>query len=409
MGCRNSKERGVEPSFDIVRHNSGKLHALNSPSVTSKESLDSDSDNNNLPTTSAGGESSSSNRRQNIGCLELFSGSIAASVKDQDRFITVPELLPNVFFTGVFDGHGQSGALFAERAAKLFARLLHSKISWMQDIAQSKETKNTEDLEKLRVKALKDLSSVFSDIQKIFTAEYERDVKAPLEKARKAMEKSEGISLPLSLPMIGGTTATIILVAGDLLFVAWVGDSRAVVGCVVESETGSMDDVIESVNLTVDHNVEANESERNRAIGAGGAVAGRYIAVDGAEGMLQVTRSLGDVPHHTNNIVSSVPEVRVLKLSPSKNPFVVLASDGIWHHRSSTQVIKELYTNLTEVVRKNESERSNETAGMTDEQLLGTCQDYELKLIEWVKQNSAQNDDIVMSVFTVRGYPWSKK
>ena len=68
MGCRNSKERGVEPSFDIVRHNSGKLYALNSPSVTSKESLDSDSDNNNLPTTSAGGESSSSNRRQNIGC-----------------------------------------------------------------------------------------------------------------------------------------------------------------------------------------------------------------------------------------------------------------------------------------------------------------------------------------------------
>ena len=38
-----------------------------------------------------------------------------------------------------------------------------------------------------------------------------------------------------------------------------------------------------------------NEAERERVEAAGAFVAGTYMGVDGAEGMLQVTRSLGDI------------------------------------------------------------------------------------------------------------------
>jgi serine/threonine protein phosphatase PrpC len=42
------------------------------------------------------------------------------------------------------------------------------------------------------------------------------------------MEHEQGFSIPRSLPMTGGTTATTAIVFKKYLSLAWVGDSRAV-------------------------------------------------------------------------------------------------------------------------------------------------------------------------------------
>ena len=45
---------------------------------------------------------------------------------------------------------------------------------------------------------------------------------------RQEMEREQGFSIPRSLPMMGGTTATTAIVVKKYLSLAWVGDSRAV-------------------------------------------------------------------------------------------------------------------------------------------------------------------------------------
>ena len=86
----------------------------------------------------------------------------------------------------------------------------------------------------------------------------------------------------------------------------------------------------EVVALTKDHNIENNEEERERvSLQKGAFVLEKHLGVDGAEGMVQVTRSLGDVPFHKNGIVTADPECMELELTVN-DMFVLMASDGVW-------------------------------------------------------------------------------
>ncbi|EGB12115.1 hypothetical protein AURANDRAFT_8234, partial [Aureococcus anophagefferens] len=118
----------------------------------------------------------------------------------------------------------------------------------------------------------------------------------------------------------GGSTATVLRVEGSTLTVAWVGDSRA---ALARRDGGAE-------ALTSDHNAENSESERDRVEAAGGTIAGAYVGVDGAEGLLQVTRSLGDRAHHVGGCLLATPDVRTVDLGDDA-AFLVVASDGLWH------------------------------------------------------------------------------
>ena len=76
-----------------------------------------------------------------------------------------------------------------------------------------------------------DMTDAFEELQAVFEAEHNIEIRAPPEKARKEMQEARW-SYPC-LPMMGGTTPTTVLVSSDLLCVAWVGDSRAVLCCAV--------------------------------------------------------------------------------------------------------------------------------------------------------------------------------
>ena len=137
----------------------------------------------------------------------MYCGTIAAASKDQDRFITVTDMLPGVFFTGVFDGHAQHGGEFAERAAMGLPKLLASRLEWFaaarnsieHKLATSSENNDDHDSDSsliaCKTRITKDIETVFVNFQAMLTKEYDEQVKNPLEKARKQMEKSEGIKL----------------------------------------------------------------------------------------------------------------------------------------------------------------------------------------------------------------------
>ncbi|KAL1524090.1 hypothetical protein AB1Y20_019000 [Prymnesium parvum] len=117
-----------------------------------------------------------------------------------------------------------------------------------------------------------------------------------------------------------GSTAVCALLLGDVLCVANLGDSRAVL-CRAER----------AVRLTEDHkpNVPA---EAARITAAGGTVTTPYARgtanVPRLNGVLSVSRALGDAPFKPA-LLSAEPDITVTRLSPHDR-FVILASDGVW-------------------------------------------------------------------------------
>ncbi|KAM7253312.1 hypothetical protein ACFE04_025930 [Oxalis oulophora] len=111
----------------------------------------------------------------------------------------------------------------------------------------------------------------------------------------------------------GSTAVTAILIDGKDLWVANIGDSRAVVcerGCANQ--------------LTVDHEPQL---ERKRIEKQGGFVTNRPGDVPRVNGQLAVARAFGDQSLKAH--LSSEPDVRHVPID-STIEFVILASDGLW-------------------------------------------------------------------------------
>ena len=149
MGCSASKTSVVQPTVEIVRTKSGSLGTNKIERKNSEVAADNAGTSETSYTTS---------KRRN-GSICLYNAATADSnTKDQDRFITLPELFPNVFFTGVFDGHGQNGAVFAERAGTECARLLRQKMAWLQEVPHRPEQHTAQTIDALKTRATVDLT-----------------------------------------------------------------------------------------------------------------------------------------------------------------------------------------------------------------------------------------------------------
>ncbi|KAF1774395.1 Protein phosphatase 2C family [Phytophthora cactorum] len=154
-----------------------------------------------------------------------------------------------------------------------------------------------------------------------------------------------------------GSTVLLGLLVGGKLFVANLGDSRAVLAQADEaSDDEEEEDVPSAVRLSVDHKPDLTE-ETERVEDAGGKVifSGCWrVAHDQIPLRLAISRSLGDHPLKTNMpascsapLVSVVPDVRVLNVEAA-GEYLVFASDGLWDRLSDDDAAKIVRAKVTE-------------------------------------------------------------
>ncbi|KAJ3591166.1 hypothetical protein NHX12_009113 [Muraenolepis orangiensis] len=152
------------------------------------------------------------------------------------------------------------------------------------------------------------------------------------------------------LPSTSGTTASVVVIRGNRMFVAHVGDSAVVLGV----QDDSSDQFIKAVEVTQDHKPELPR-ERERIEGLGGSVikksgvnrvvwkrprlshngpVRRSTVIDQIP-FLAVARALGDLWSYDfysgEFVVSPEPDTCVVTLDPKKHRYIILGSDGLWN------------------------------------------------------------------------------
>eukprot|EP00755_Sulcionema_specki_P021112 Sspe_Gene.73549::Locus_44496_Transcript_1_1_Confidence_1.000_Length_2955::g.73549::m.73549 len=131
------------------------------------------------------------------------------------------------------------------------------------------------------------------------------------------------------LGLDAGTTATAILIRDQKYWVAHAGDSTAVL-----CRNGM------AVPLTVDHKA-STPAERSLVEQRGGVVLD-MMGTQRVQGLIQVTRSIGDRP--CRRFLIQTPEVNEYTIDP-QDEFIILATDGLWDvmtHKEVVQYVAQL-------------------------------------------------------------------
>ncbi|KKP04114.1 protein phosphatase [Trichoderma harzianum] len=128
---------------------------------------------------------------------------------------------------------------------------------------------------------------------------------------------------------VSGCTACVSLIAGNKLYVANAGDSRAVLGIKGRAKP-----------LSNDHKPQL-ETEKSRITAAGG-----FVDFGRVNGNLALSRAIGDFEFKKsaelspeNQIVTAFPDVEEHDLT-EEDEFLVIACDGIWDCQSSQAVVE---------------------------------------------------------------------
>jgi protein phosphatase 2C family protein 2/3 len=211
---------------------------------------------------------------------------------------------------GVFDGHGECGEMLAEYTMNALCDKLNSHPCCHDD-------------------DFKDLDQAFTDI----FHEIDEEVK----------NKDDFKSTH------SGSTACVVLLRGDSVWVANVGDSRAVLAQSRRSNSSTSDSsdgpTLTAVDWSEDQNTK-DEVEKLRVIQSGG-----FVTMPQEEGLpsrvwldeectqigLAMSRSIGD--HALKNVgVISEPKVYEYKVTDD-DEFFIIATDGVWEFISSHEAV----------------------------------------------------------------------
>ncbi|XP_022594295.1 integrin-linked kinase-associated serine/threonine phosphatase 2C isoform X4 [Seriola dumerili] len=255
----------------------------------------------------------------------------------------LPGQVTRVSYFAVFDGHG--GA----RASRFAAEHLHHNLS------KKFPSGDTENVDKLIKKCLLD---TFKQTDEDF-----------LKKASSQKPAWKD-----------GSTATCVLVVDDIVYVANLGDSRAVLCRLEAAAAADGQRRLVTLALSKEHNPTMYE-ERMRIQRAGGTVRdGRVL------GVLEVSRSFGDGQYKRCGVISS-PDLRRCQLT-ANDRFIILACDGLFKVFSADEAVKFVLNILQEG-------SVEQRAGLTEEEVRfeAACQQL---ASEAVRRGCADNVTVIL-------------
>lgn len=142
--------------------------------------------------------------------------------------------------------------------------------------------------------------------------------------------------LPKQMAMHSGSTALVILKQQNTVYVANVGDCRAI-----------MNNFDKAVSLTEDHK-PGNKSEYDRIIALGGSVTKDPNGVPRVNGTLALSRAIGDL--YLSPFVSWVPDIYRIELRDSNN-YIIAASDGLWDVFENQEIVNLVHNRLQNTKR----------------------------------------------------------
>lgn len=124
-----------------------------------------------------------------------------------------------------------------------------------------------------------------------------------------------------------GSTATTVLLLNDELYLAYVGDSAAIL---VQGD--------KAIELCPELDVAASNAEEVERINKSNGVVLPVGSTMRVQGELALTRSLGALKYEPYVIPD--PHICRYRLKEEQNSFLVVASDGLWKVLTSTEVAK---------------------------------------------------------------------
>lgn len=218
---------------------------------------------------------------------------------NQDDFVVVVE--HENLIVGVFDGHGSHGHHISNFVHEHMPKLLLNSGYWVDNPLAA---------------YLEVFSKTHKDLLDLCALE----------------------STPFDCTL-SGCTSSIVTVRGPKLYVAHVGDSRAVLGKRINNK-------LVAIDLTEDHKPE-NPDEKARIEQSGGEVKKlegdipvRVFKKGKNFPGIAMSRAIGDLIAQTVG-VSHVPEVKELALEP-EDEFFIVCSDGVWEFISSQDAVSEI-------------------------------------------------------------------
>jgi serine/threonine protein phosphatase PrpC len=223
-------------------------------------------------------------------------------------------------FFAVCDGHGVNGKLVSEYVKTMLGKEVEQSIKFTFDNAKIN-------------KRVVDSTEVKDQLDKSFN------------KVTDSLFHQSGINLRFS-----GSTCVTVLIVGNKVFCANVGDSRATLARRKEfpGPNGITQHRVVGLPLNRDHKADQPD-EHARIIGAGGRVAAYRDMQGNPLGPARVwhlhedipglamSRSFGDQAASEVG-VTSIPEITELNLIEA-DKFLILASDGVWEFISNDQAV----------------------------------------------------------------------
>lgn len=230
----------------------------------------------------------------------------------------------DMIFCGIFDGHGPWGHFVAKRVRESMPRSL--LCNWQETLASQSSLDDDKDIDHVKAVATDNKQHRFN-IWKHSYLKTCASIDQELEHNRKIDT------------FYSGTTALSIVRQGELIMIANVGDSRAVLA--TTSDNGSLI----AVQLTVDFKPNLPQ-EAERIMECQGRVfcledepgVHRLWLPDGESPGLAMSRAFGDYCIKEYGLIS-VPEVTYRNIT-TQDHFLVLATDGVWDVISNEEAVE---------------------------------------------------------------------